>query len=137
MILEDIMPESKFNKKVAKLIMDIAHGNANESMRDELKSLLSNGGDNAWDAVADILRRMDGDSQGVEISFRVINPTEIRNLTDDATEHLLAMRNDNFISEEVFEDVLLDVSISLTVVDLNVLKDIIGRKSLANQRIVN
>lgn len=72
-----------------------------------------------------------------DFSFRILNPLEVENLTDDALEHLLNLRQSSSISEECFEEVLIDVSSIFGILDLECLKDLLNYRGVNSKKIIN
>ena len=72
-----------------------------------------------------------------DLKFRVINPNEVENLTDDALNYLLELKGMNKISDDSFEEILTDVSGIFGTMDKECLKDLLNYRGVGEERIIN
>ncbi len=72
-----------------------------------------------------------------DFSFRIINPEEVKNLTDDALLHLLDLKENFHMTEECFENILADISSIFGILDLECLKNLLDYRGVGKQKIIN
>lgn len=72
-----------------------------------------------------------------DIKFRLINPSEVENLTDSALDYLMSLRGSHKISEESFEEILQDVSSIFGILDTECLKDLLDYRGIGVNQIIN
>ncbi|HCB63980.1 MAG TPA: hypothetical protein DEP20_01260 [Fusobacteria bacterium] len=70
-------------------------------------------------------------------SFRIINPMEVENLTEDALAHLINLKQSFSISEECFENILVDISSIFGILDLECLEDLLEYRGIGQNKIIN
>lgn len=70
-------------------------------------------------------------------SFRIINPMEVENLTDDALNHLMSLKETFCMSEECFENILVDISSIFGILDLESLKDLLEYRGVGLEKTIN
>lgn len=72
-----------------------------------------------------------------QLTFRVLNPLEVENLTVEALDHLITLRDSYTITSEVFEKILVDVSAIFGILDLVSLKELLDFRGIGSNKIIN
>jgi hypothetical protein len=70
-------------------------------------------------------------------TFRIINPVEVANLTDEALHYLMFLRDSYSVTEICFESILADISSTLEIIDVFKLKDLLKCKGIFEKKVVN
>lgn len=76
-------------------------------------------------------------TQQEEVKFRVFSPVEIMNLSDEARDYLLQLKTEMIISDEEFEEILDEVSMSFFTLELGHIKEILNFKGISENIIIN
>jgi uncharacterized protein Smg (DUF494 family) len=76
-------------------------------------------------------------SKKEEVKFRVFSPVEIINLSDEAKEYILKLKSDMIISDEEFEEILDEVSMSFFMLEVEHIKEILKFKGISENIIIN
>lgn len=72
-----------------------------------------------------------------EFKLRVIQPSEINNLTDDAKDYLFKIRGEGLLDEESFEDLITEFNSTLLRVDLSEIKFRLKSYGIVTENIIN
>ncbi|MGM0508477.1 MAG: DUF494 family protein [Fusobacteriota bacterium] len=70
------------------------------------------------------------------IKMRVMQPTELENLTDNAKGYLFSLKERGVLTEEKFEDIINRIETSFMEVDKDQLKVILEQEGIENDRTV-
>ncbi len=128
------------NEKIARIILNIlANKSDSNEIRKKLIDFFTNEGLEEKE-ILDILEEVSKSYKKTtddNLRFRILSPLEVENLTDEALNYLLILKEENRINEEIFEDTLLDISGIYGTIDLPILKELLKIKGIDKKRVVN
>lgn len=128
------------NVKIAKVISKLLAKNiSNIDLKEKLIDFFSNEALEEKE-ILDILEEVSDSYENnldENIKFRILSPLEIKNLTDEALNYLLVLKEENRINEEIFEETLLDISKIYGTIDLPILKKLLKTREMDKKRIIN
>lgn len=71
------------------------------------------------------------------LKLRLVHPDEIQNLTDDAKEYFLYLKDMNIITEKEFEETLNDIMLFNNTIDIASLKNYLNQRSIYKETVLN
>lgn len=133
------MYKKLLNEKLAKIMLSILKKiNLNTDIKNKLINFLISEGLNE-DEILETLEKISNQEELIDksIKFRILSPLEVENLTDEALNYLLELKSRNRINEEIFEEILADISKIFVTIDLVTLKELIEAREVDRKFIIN